>query len=81
MKPYYYVLGPQENKQNLMHESLGNAQKEAERLANKHTGIAFEILECVGFSHASNADTFWMDGVNYPHQPTNKNDENNNQCR
>ena len=75
MKPYYYVLGPQENKQNLRHESLGNAQKEAERLANKHTGIAFEILACVGLSQTSNVNTFWMDGVNPPNQPTHKNDE------
>ena len=63
MKPYYYVCrfgcGMPTNR----HKTLKDAQAEAERLAKKHQGCQFEILEFKGLSSFHNSITFWADGV------------------
>jgi len=66
MKPYYYVLNKtQKIAPTYQHKTLEEATTEAERLAEKHPGTAFEILQCIGVSSVPKASTFWMDGV-YP---------------
>jgi len=66
MKPYYYVLNKtQKIAPTYQHKTLEDATTEAERLAEKHPGTAFEILQCLGVSSVPKASTFWMDGV-YP---------------
>lgn len=64
MKPYYYVLNKtQKIAPTYQHKTLEDATTEAERLAEKHPGTAFEILQCLGVSSVPKASTFWMDGV------------------
>lgn len=64
MKPYYYVLNKtQKIAPAFQHKTLEEATTEAERLAEKHPGTAFEILQCLGVSSVPKASTFWMDGV------------------
>jgi hypothetical protein len=66
MKPYYYVYR-YGNAPVKRHASLAEAQAEAERLAAKNPGVAFEILKAVGISQVIKpARTFWMDGENPP---------------
>jgi hypothetical protein len=45
------------------HATLKEAQAEAERLAKKHQGFPFEILEFKGLSSLHESITFWVDGV------------------
>lgn len=64
MKPYYYVLNKtQKFAPTYQHKTLEDATTEAERLAEKHPGTAFEILQCLGVSSVPKASTFWMDGA------------------
>lgn len=64
MKPYYYVSN-RETKfaPTFQHKTLEEATTEAERLAEKHPGTAFEILQCLGVSSVPKSSTFWMDGA------------------
>ena len=62
MKPHYYVTHPELSIGN-KHKTLADATAEAEQLAEKHPGTAFEILQCLGVSSVPKASTFWMDGV------------------
>ena len=64
MKTYYYVYKVGGNAPKYKHKTRLKAQTEAERLAVKHSGDHFEILECIGVSSvpAPKASTFWMDG-------------------
>ena len=62
MKPHYYVTHPELSIGN-KYKTLAEATAEAERLAEKHPGTAFEILQCLGVSSVPKASTFWMDGV------------------
>ena len=66
MKPYYYTFNRHNGIPTVKHDSLEIAQGEAERLAAKQPGQAFEILRCVGISQTSKASTFWMDGEEPP---------------
>lgn len=66
MKPYFYVLRiGSEDAPTMRHKTLGEAHKEAERLASKHPGEQFQILECRGISVAQKAKTTWLDGVSF----------------
>lgn len=67
MKPHYYVYALNYGAPTVRHATLAEAQAEAERLAEKHSGRAFEILKCVGHSSTRKAITFWMDGEGPPH--------------
>ena len=62
MKPHYYVTHPELSIGN-KYKTLAEATAEAEQLAEKHPGTAFEILQCLGVSSVPKASTFWMDGV------------------
>lgn len=62
MKPYYYVyrFG---GSPIVRHTTLAEAQAEAERLAEKHPDVAFEILKAIAISRVKKPSaTFWMDG-------------------
>jgi hypothetical protein len=61
MMPYYYVFKPTGSAPKVRHDTLAEAQEEAERLATRE-GAAIEILKCVGIASCSKASTFWMDG-------------------
>ena len=61
MKPHYYVTHPELSIGN-KYKTLAEATTEAERLAEKHLGTSFEILQCLGVSSVPKASTFWMDG-------------------
>jgi hypothetical protein len=63
MKPYYYVYRYGYGMPTARHKTLKDAQAEAERLAKKHQGFQFEILELKGLSSLHNSITFWADGV------------------
>ena len=63
MKLYYYVLNKTHGAPTFQHKTLAEATTEAERLAAKNPGTAFEILQCLGVSSVPKASTFWMDGV------------------
>ena len=63
MKPHYYVLNKNHGAPTYQHKTLAEAITEAERLAEKHPGASFEILQCLGMSSVPKASTFWMDGV------------------
>lgn len=45
------------------HDTLDAAAKEADRLAAKHPGKEFEILQCIGVTKAITTQTTWADGV------------------
>ena len=62
MKPHYYVTHPELSIGN-KYKTLAEAIAEAEQLAAKNPGTAFEILQCLGVSSVPKASTFWMDGV------------------
>jgi hypothetical protein len=64
MKPHYRV---QQAVGVVKHSTLEEAQAEAERLAEKFSGVPFEILQCVGTTQTAKPQTFWMDGVIPPH--------------
>jgi hypothetical protein len=63
MKPYYYVYRYGYGMPTARHKTLKEAQAEAERLAKKHQGFPFEILEFKGLSSLHESITFWVDGV------------------
>ena len=63
MKPYYRAANLETFTLGEKHKTLAEATTEAERLAEKHPGTAFEILQCLGVSSVPKASTFWMDGV------------------
>lgn len=65
MKPYFYVYRYGDKAPTVRHETLDEAQAEAERLAATHPGVQFEILQCLGFASTSKVSTFWNDGA-YP---------------
>jgi hypothetical protein len=58
MKPHYRV---QQAVGVVKHSTLEEAQAEAERLAEKFSGVPFEILQCVGTTQTAKPQTFWMD--------------------
>ena len=62
MKPHYYVTHPELSIGN-KHKTLADATAEAERLAEKHPGTTFEILQCLGVSSVPKASTVWMDAA------------------
>ena len=66
MKPYYYIFNTSVGPPTKRHETLEEALKEAERLAQKQPGHAFEILQCIGTTRVANVQTFWMDGIQPP---------------
>lgn len=69
MKPHYYVANPETFTSYSKHKTLAEAIAEAERLAEKHPGASFEILQCLGVSSVPKASTFWMDGVDPKSEP------------
>lgn len=69
MTPHYYVYALNHGAPAVRHATLAEAQAEAERLAEKHPGRAFEILRCVGIAQTIKASTFWMDGEGPPEKP------------
>ena len=71
MKPHYYVANPETFTSYSKHKILAEATTEAERLAEKHPGTSFEILQCLGVSSVPKASTFWMDGVDPKSEPIN----------
>lgn len=71
MKPHYYVANPETFTSYSKHKTLAEATTEAERLAEKHLGTSFEILQCLGVSSVPKASTFWMDGVDPKSEPIN----------
>lgn len=75
MKPYYYVYNHGNKAPRIRHATLKEAQEEAERLAVKHPGLCFEILQCVGFSSTSKASTFWADGCGPSEQTIQETDD------
>ena len=71
MKPHYYVFNKTYGAPTFQHKTLAEATTEAERLAEKHPGTSFEILQCLGVSSVPKASTFWMDGVDPKSKPIN----------
>ena len=63
MKPYYRTTNLETFTLGEKHKTLAEATTEAEQLAAKNPGTAFEILQCLGVSSVPKASTFWMDGV------------------
>lgn len=66
MKPYYYVYrygtAPL-----VRHTTLLSAINESERLAAKHQGVVFEVLQAMAICQLHKpVNTFYMDGVNPP---------------
>lgn len=63
MKPYYYVMIP--NESTPRHNSLEEAKKKAEEVAKSRPGCSVEILQCIGISSVPNPtpSTFWLDDV------------------
>jgi hypothetical protein len=63
MTPYYYIHRPGTPGPTVKHPTRAAAQTEAERLATKHPGVTFEILQCIGHSSTPvpTATTFWLD--------------------
>jgi hypothetical protein len=72
MTPYYYIHRPGTPGPTVKHPTRAAAQTEAQRLATKHPGVTFEILQCVGLSSTPvpTATTFWLDEADKP-KPTN----------
>jgi hypothetical protein len=70
MKPYYYVYRYGHGMPTVRHATLKEAQAEAERLAKRHQGFQFEILEFKGISSFHDSITFWVDGSG-PEQQVN----------
>jgi hypothetical protein len=64
MKTYYYVYRPGTLGHRVKHDSLAAAEAEAKRLAVKHPGAVFEILQCLGIASTPvpAPSTFWLDG-------------------
>jgi hypothetical protein len=62
MKPYYYVQRVGHSAAVARHSTPTLAAKEAERLAAKHPGDTFEVLQCVAVTRCAQPSTFWMDG-------------------
>jgi hypothetical protein len=62
MTPYFYIHRPGTPGPTVKHNRAA-AQTEAQRLAAKHPGVTFEILQCVGLSSTPvpTATTFWLD--------------------
>jgi len=71
MTPYFYIYRPGTPGPTVKHPTRAAAQTEAERLAAKHPGVTFEILQCVGLSSTPvpTATTFWLDEADKP-EPT-----------
>jgi hypothetical protein len=63
MKPYYYVFRYDGSAPQVRHDTLKSARTEAIRLAEKHPGAYFLILQFVGFASANKAKVFWADGI------------------
>lgn len=70
MSPYFYVYRPGTAGPKVKHDTV--AQAEAERLAAKHPGATFEILQVIGLSstHVPTATTFWLDDADKPEPAT-----------
>jgi hypothetical protein len=69
MNPYYYVYNQQGGAPRVRHDTAQKAMNEAERLAAKQPGQAFEVLKCVAISQTQKASTFWMDGEEPAKEP------------
>ena len=67
MKTYYYVFRVGGSTPTVRHETIELAHKESERLASKHPGQIFEILQCVGVSKTVAVETSWIAGIEPPH--------------
>ena len=67
MKPYYYIFRVGGGHPRIKHPTLESAHAEAMRLAAKHPGDSFEILQCLATTRTINPQTLWMDGVIPPH--------------
>ena len=63
MKKYYYVYRVGHKGPTVKHPLLFDAVKEAERLAAKHPGEAFEILKAIAITQATAVQTIWMEGI------------------
>lgn len=61
MKSHYYVFRVGHTPPEVKHDTVDEAVKESERLANKHPGKEFEILQCIGVTKAITTQTTWTD--------------------
>lgn len=63
MKPYYYIFKSNGYPPSRRHDTLESAEDEAKRLAEKHVGQAFEILQCIGITSTpiTSPSTYWLD--------------------
>jgi hypothetical protein len=61
MKPYYYVQRVGHQAAVVRHTTPVLAAKEAERLASKHPGETFEVLQCIAITRCTQLSTTWMD--------------------
>jgi len=66
MKTYYYVFRVGGSTPTARHETIELAHKESERLASKHPGQSFEILQCIGISKTVAVETSWIAGIEPP---------------
>jgi len=68
MKPYYYIHSPGTVAPTVKHPTVEAAQAEAARLARKHPGRTFEILQAIALTSVTLPEpaTFWMDGQPLP---------------
>jgi hypothetical protein len=68
MKPYYYINSPGTGAPTVKHPTVEAAQAEAARLARKHPGRTFEILQAIALTSVTVPEpaTFWMDGQKLP---------------
>ena len=70
MKSYYYVNRAGCVNPAVKHATLELAVAESKRLAAKHPGVAFEILQCLGISQTVSVNTFWLDAPETPRTPS-----------
>lgn len=68
MKPYYYIFKSSGYPPSKRHETLESVEEEAKRLAMKHPGQQFEILQCIGITSipVTNPSTFWLNKTESP---------------
>lgn len=67
MSPYFYVYRPGTAGPKVKHDTVAQAVAEAERLAAKHPGLTFEILQILAITSTPKVHTFWIDGITPPH--------------
>jgi hypothetical protein len=66
MTPYYYIMRVGGTAPTFKHATLQAAHTEAQRLAAKHPGESFEILQFLATTRVAASTTFWADGVSPP---------------